>query len=244
MEARSMGSESGENGNNSKSRIRAFIFDMDGTLLETTCIDYKAWIKLFNDYNREFISFEEYRKLLGIKSAEVIKEYLGFGNEMLKQALEKRLGYIKDILEEEGLRTVLHAEEFLQAARSNYKMALATGARREKMETVLGRTDLRKYFDTIVTSDDVEKGKPDPSLFLEAARQLGIHPSEAIVVEDAVNGVTAARRAGMKCIAITTTTPFDQLQQADMIIHSYRNLEPLEIVERISMNGAPGTGSK
>lgn len=217
-----------------KNKIKAFIFDMDGTLLETTHIDYKAWVKLFGDHNTRFMSFDEYRKLLGVKSSEVIKKYLGLEDELLDEALEKRLRYIKEILEKEGLRTVADAEQFLKAtSKAGFRMALATGARREKMETVMGKTDLHKYFEVIVTANDVAKGKPDPDLFLQAAKLLNVSPSEAVVIEDAENGVIAAKNAGMKCIAITTTTPAQFLEGADLIIKSYSGLDPVLLADQL-----------
>jgi HAD superfamily hydrolase (TIGR01509 family) len=221
-------------------RISAFIFDMDGTLLESTKIDYNAWVMLFGEYGSDFVSFDEYRKLLGVKSIDIIKEYLTLEGDGLDMALKKRLQFIKDIIEEEGLMAVPYAEQFLiDAKNASFKMALATGARQEKMETVLGKVGLGKYFDVIVTGDDVRKGKPDPALFLEAAKRLGIEPSQAIVVEDAENGISAAKNAGMKSIAITTTTPAEELMQADLIINSYKGLDPIQIGAQLS-RPAPG----
>lgn len=216
-------------------KVRAFIFDMDGTLVDSTRIDYDAWVRLFNDHNKEFASYDEYRKLLGVKSSDVLKKYLDLDDNELEKALEKRLEYVKELYDKRGLAPVPHAEEFLKRLKSSsYKLALATGARRDKFEAVLEQVDISVYFDAIVTGDDVHTGKPDPALFLEAAKRLGVPPGEAIVFEDAENGVQAAREAGMYCVAITTTTPRERLKDADLIIDSYKDIDADDLVKKLS----------
>lgn len=206
--------------------ISAFIFDMDGTIVDSTEIDYRAWVRLFSDHEKEFMSYDEYKKLLGIKSADIIKEYLGFEGEDLEDALGRRLSYIKDIYNKEGLSAIPGAEDVLkQLKASGYKLALATGARKEKLEAVLERVNISAYFDVLITADEADKGKPSPALFLEAAKRLGVAPGECVVVEDAENGVLAAKNAGMRCIAITTTTPRESLKKADLIIGSYKDFD-------------------
>ena len=90
---------------------------------------------------------------------------------------------------------------------------------------------LRAYFDAIVSGSDLP-GKPDPAVFLEVARLIGVSPERCVVVEDAVAGVRGARRAGMKCVAVTTTNPAQLLKEADVIVERLDAL-PLDTFERL-----------
>ena len=213
--------------------IKAFAFDMDGTLVCSTWIDYLAWKLLFDDYNIPF-HYNEYVKILGVKSSEVIKIKLKVTAGELSDMLERKLKYFKDIVKKTGIETVPYAETFLKEIRNKaFRMALATGARREKFDFVFQNIKFASYFDAFVTGDDVKLGKPDPEIFIKAAKKLGILPSQMVVIEDARNGVQAAKRAGCKCIAITTTTAREDLSDADLIIDSYQALHIEEIMRSI-----------
>jgi beta-phosphoglucomutase family hydrolase len=203
---------------------KAIIFDMDGTLIASTHADYLAWKKLFADYEIKF-SYEDYVPALGIKSAELAKDVLHIDGEQLQQALKRKLVYFDEAIAAEGLNAIPYAAALLDyLQKHNIKMALATSSRREKMAMAMQHTDLLKYFDTIVTGEEVAHGKPAPDIFLLAAKKLNIHPSECIVVEDATRGIAAAKNAGMYCVAITTTHTADKLQGADLIIESFEEL--------------------
>jgi beta-phosphoglucomutase family hydrolase len=212
--------------------VKALIFDMDGTVTDSTETDYMAWKKVFAEYNADF-SYGEYVKVLGVKSTDILQQFLGLGPEELDRALKRKLHYFFQIVEEQGLSSIPHVESFLKKAREmSLQIALATGARKEKSDRVLEKVRLRQYFDVFITAEDVEKGKPDPEIFLRAARKLGASPEEVIVIEDAENGVLAAKKAGMKCIALTTTTGIDRLQPADLIVESFRSPELGEFLEQ------------
>jgi len=134
--------------------------------------------------------------------------------------------YFSEIVTEKGIQVVPYAIKFLKQLKAeNLKIALATSSRQEKMNFVLQLTNLTSYFDIIVTGDLVQKSKPAPDIFLKAAEKLQLKPEDCLVVEDAANGVKAAKNAGMKCVAITTTHTEDLLQQADLVINSYEDLD-------------------
>ena len=205
--------------------IKGVIFDMDGTLIETTEADYLAWKRVFTDYHKE-LSFEDYFPLIGMKSAIVVQSRLSLDEEETKKALSQKMKYFSEIVTEKGIQVVPYAIKFLKQLKAeNLKIALATSSRQEKMNFVLQLTNLTSYFDIIVTGDLVQKSKPAPDIFLKAAEKLQLKPDDCLVVEDAANGVKAAKNAGMKCVAITTTHTEDLLQQADLVINSYEDLD-------------------
>jgi len=201
--------------------FKGVIFDMDGTLIESTEADYLAWKQLFADYQKP-LSYEDYFPLLGAKSAVVVQSRLLLNEEQAKIALAKKLAYFTEIVSQSGIQPVPFAVKLLQQLQQyDLKIALATSSRREKMKMVLKLTGLLPYFEAIVTGEEVKRSKPAPDIFLKAAKKLELQPEQCLVIEDAINGIKAAKNAGMKCIAITTTHPPEMLQEADLIIDTY-----------------------
>lgn len=211
--------------------FKGVICDMDGTLIESTEADYLAWKRLFAEHNKE-LSFEDYFPLIGMKSAVVVQSRLLLEGEEAKEALAKKMDYFSDIVTDSGIKTVPFATKLLQQLKErNVKLALATSSRRPKMKMVLQLTELLPFFDVIVTGDEVSRSKPAPDIFLKAAERLQLLPHECIVLEDAANGVKAAKNAGMKCVAITTTHSADLLTEADLVIDGFEELDIKKLVE-------------
>lgn len=201
------------------------ILDMDGTLIESTEADYLAWKWLFADFGQPF-TFQEYMPLLGIKSADVLHYKLRLNGDALHQALQKKMDYFKEIVEDNGIRTVPFAPSFLKSLQAYpVKVALATSSRRHKMQLLMEKAELLNYFDAIVTGEEVHHGKPAPDIFIQAAQKLGMTPDKCVVIEDAANGVAAAKKAHMKCVAITTTHSAEQLLYADLIVDSFEKAD-------------------
>jgi beta-phosphoglucomutase family hydrolase len=211
--------------------IQAFIFDMDGTLIDSTQLDYQAWQQVMREYDAE-LPYEDYIAKLGAKSSEVAKGYLDVSDEEIDQLVSRREAYFRQLVDEKGLSLLPGAEQFLQQLRNAHlKTALATGSNAEKLEFIFGKLPLKQYFDAFVTADDVSRGKPDPEIFLLAAGKLGVEPANCVVMEDATNGLQAAKNGGMRCIALTTTRGADQLQGADLIVGGYPEIDVLHWLE-------------
>jgi beta-phosphoglucomutase family hydrolase len=204
---------------------KAVIFDMDGTLVDSTKADFLAWQRLFSHYDKQ-LTFSDYVPLLGIKSSKVIRDFLPVRNEEeVEFALTRKLVFFHQIISEHGIYPVPFADVFLkQVSQYNIPLALATSSRRAKMEMVMEKLNLLIYFDTVVTGGDVKNGKPSPDIFLQAAEKLNMLPEDCIVFEDAPNGVKAAKNAGMKCVALSSHQTIDSLQEADLVIDTFENL--------------------
>jgi beta-phosphoglucomutase family hydrolase len=204
---------------------KAVIFDMDGTLIDSTKADFLAWQRLFSHYHKE-LTFSDYIPLLGMKSSQVVMNFLPVKNqEEVEFALTQKLVFFHEIISEHGIYSVPYADVFLkQVKQYNIPLALATSSRRAKMEMVMEKLNLLLYFDTVVTGGDVKNGKPSPDIFLKAAEKLNMLPEDCIVFEDAANGVKAAKNAGMKCVALSSHLTPDILEEADLVIDTFEGL--------------------
>ncbi len=123
-------------------------------------------------------------------------------------------------------------EEFSEGLKdSGIKIALATSNTWEMADKVLTKVNLQNFFEEVTTSDEVTYTKPDPDLFLLSADKLGIERGECLVIEDAVSGVEAAHRAGMKVVAISRSETADLLQDADLVVEGFSELTPKTLEE-------------
>lgn len=210
---------------------------MDGTVIDSTRMDYEAWQKVMSEHDAE-LPYEDYIAKLGAKSSEIAKQYLDISDEEIDVLISRREEYFKQIVDEKGISLLPHVEQILQQLRNTHlKTALATGANRQKLQFIFERLPIEQYFDAFVTADDVTHGKPDPEVFLQAAKKLGVDPDKCVVMEDAANGLEAAKNGGMRCIALTTTRGADQLQGADLIISGYEELDVLHWLEAQQSQG-------
>lgn len=216
--------------------IRGLIFDMDGTVIDNNQHEYNAWTKAFEPYEVTF-AYEDYIKELGAKGEEIVKKYVDVSDEVASEIVQNKNKSFKENVEKKGLESMPFIQPILEQARQmGLKLALATGSKRDKMDLVFDNIDLRPYFNKIITADDVNNGKPDPEIFLKAAEKLGLEPEEVIVWEDAELGVKAAKNAHMKCVCITTTQKGDRsgLEEADIIIDTYQDLNLQDLIHKIT----------
>jgi beta-phosphoglucomutase len=205
---------------------KAVIFDMDGTLIESTNADFLAWQKVFADYNK-VLTFQDYSPMLGKRSFAVVKDLLQIkGEKEQAKALANKSSYFREVIDEHGLETVPYAVDFLKQIKElGIPMALATSSRREKTKMVLAKVELLSYFDVIVTAEDVVNGKPFPEVFLKAASMLQTPVENCVVFEDALSGIRAAKSAAIKCVAISSNHNAHLLDEADLVIETFKDLD-------------------
>ena len=112
-----------------------------------------------------------------------------------------------------------------ESKRMGLKVALATSAPKQNRDYILGKLGLENSFDVIVGDEDVEKGKPEPEIYLKTAKNLGVEPKDCLVFEDSIPGITSAKRAGMRVIALSTTHQAKNLTEADFITANFSEVD-------------------
>ena len=185
---------------------KGFIFDLDGVIVDTAKYHYLAWKKLANQLGFEFTK-EQNELFKGVSRKRCLEILLEIGNREATQEefdtwmVEKNVDYLKYIEnmdESEILPDVPRVLEFLK----ENNIPIALGSASKNAQPILEKVNLLHYFDTIVDGNNVTKAKPDPEVFLLAAKQLGVDASDCVVFEDAVAGVEAANAANMMSIGI------------------------------------------
>lgn len=204
----------------------AVIFDLDGTILDNNSYHLKAWKQYLLKIGRGMTDEEFNEHLNGRTNKDVVRYLYGqdiseetiWQHTMDKEALYREL-YRKDIKPVPGILDV-----FETLYQHQVPMAIATSGVQVNIDFMFEHVPIRKYFQAVVNSSHISKGKPDPEIFLKTASMLGVAPERCLVFEDAVVGVQAAKSAGMHVIAVTTTEPAAHLGAADLIIKDYTAL--------------------
>lgn len=202
----------------------AIIWDMDGVLVNTGEYHYQAWKKTCDELDIPF-SREQFRTTFGMNNAGIIEAIYGW---KLPPDREKIISEYKEKLFREAVKgkvKLLHGVKSALKSFSkwNLKQAIASSAPPKNIKVLVKELRIGKYFEVIVSGYDIP-GKPDPVVFLKAAQQMNSPHEKCIVIEDSIAGVEGAKRAGMKCIAVTTTNTTEALSKADLILDSLEDL--------------------
>lgn len=189
---------------------KAFIFDLDGVIVDTAKYHFLAWQKLANQLGINF-THEHNEELKGVSRVRSLDLILALGNitasqedknKWLIQKNEDYLSYLVDMDEREILPGVVKVLEYLK----NNNQAIALGSASKNARPILEKTGILSFFDAIVDGNDVTNAKPDPEVFLQAAQKLGVSNDNSIVFEDSVAGIQAANIASMISIGIGDAT--------------------------------------
>jgi len=212
---------------------RAFIFDMDGTIVDNMGFHSQSWIAFFERRGRKIDADEFFRATAGRQGKEIIRAYMG---EHLSDEENRLLNEEKETVYRElyqpHLKTIDGFEGLVEEARKHgVALAVATSAPAANIAFTLDGLNIRRHFDVIVGAADVARGKPEPDGFLLAAQRCGADPKDCIVFEDAPLGVEAARRAGMRCVVLTTTLPAEAFASFDNVIHIATDFSQLTTLE-------------
>jgi len=216
--------------NLSNNETRAVLWDMDGTLINSMPYHWHAWQDVLRQINRH-VEHGVWNQTVGMRNSEIIPllfpDMTPAEIMALDQAKEDRY---REIIETDGIDLLPGVAEWIQRFQAvGWKQAVASSAPPENVATIAHVLHLNGTFGAMISGADVQRGKPDPDIFLAAAQRLNVLPESCLVIEDAANGVEAAHRAGMKAIGVLNTQP--QLQ-ADLIIKSLDELT-WDMIEKV-----------
>lgn len=206
--------------------IKGVIFDMDGVLIESEAIYMESEKEFFKELGLEFTK-EEREKYTGIPVDEIWKEidkdYELKTKYSVNELIEKHIEIFYQGLKENDIQLMQGVEDwFKKLQENNYKMIIASSSFPKIVNYVYQKFNLAKYMEGFVNVNNIKNGKPDPEIFLKAAEQLALKPEECIVIEDSMNGVIAAKKANMKCVAFNNREDAMQnLEKADLLITEF-----------------------
>ena len=197
--------------------IKGVIFDLDGVLVSTDEMHYQAWNRLAQELHITGFTREDNRRQRGVSrmaSLEIVLEKADrtYSEEEKIELAERKNGYYLDLLEEMDESAVLENVKDVLEKLKNRGLLFAVGSASKNAPVILEKTGLMPYFDKISCGLDTTKSKPDPEVFLVAAKKLGLPPEECLVVEDSAAGIEAAAAGGMKSLGVG---PFYQSLHAD-----------------------------
>jgi HAD superfamily hydrolase (TIGR01509 family) len=207
--------------------VKAIIFDCDGVLVDSEPYSCAVWKPVLA--KRGVYIEEDFKLIVGKNSTDAIKFFFdkySFTGNIDEIAMEKEEEYYN--FAKGKIKPFPGTVEFIEKALElNLAICVASSGTPEKINFNLTEGGLACYFKTIISCEDIKKGKPEPDIFLASAERLGLKPENCIVVEDSLYGITAAKRAFMYCIGLTTSFPGERLIEADMIVDNLREV-PLE----------------
>lgn len=200
---------------------RAILWDLDGVLVDSAAYHFEAFRRLMAELGRTLEEDYFRQRLLGLRNEDILRHILGELPPDKLSSLAQRKEHIFRSLIVGRVEPLPGARELVLAAmRHGLRQAVVSSTPRENVRLVLRSLRLEDAFSVVVAEEDVRRGKPDPEGFLLGAQRLAVPPPACVVVEDAPEGVEAAKRAGMRCLAVATTRPPQMLSQADLVVPS------------------------
>jgi len=206
-------------------RVGGVLWDLDGTVIDSAAHHWIAWHDTLAAEGRS-VTPGDFANTFGKRNDEILHELFGQGveTEWIERVSEAKEQTYRRRLRERGLELLPGALAWFERLRSaGWRQALASSAPRPNIDAAFeSLAPLGRYLDTVVSADEVGRGKPDPAIFLEAARRLGLPPGRCIVVEDAPAGLEGARRAGMRSIGVLSE--HHTRLEADVVVPSLEAL--------------------
>jgi beta-phosphoglucomutase len=203
--------------------IKAIIYDMDGTIATSERIAREITEKFFGERGMN-LTDEEKRIMFGLNWKDLVKLVLNNRgkeyDQRLKTTLKER--YIRNM--SKGVEPMPNIYPLLEMSKANFKIALGTNSRMREVDIIFNKLGFERYFDLKLARDHIKEPKPNPEIYLKAAKMLGVKPEECVVFEDSVVGVKAAKAAGMKCVAIVNTHTKNDLKEANILVGNYSEI--------------------
>ena len=214
-------------------RNYAVLWDMDGVLVDTGDFHFQSWKETFEELDIPF-DREDFRITFGMNNAGILEQIFGrkLEPDEVTQISNKKEFLFRELVKgraEPQPGVLLWLKKFQEWG---IKQAITSSAPPENIEALVTELKIKEYFDAIITGFDLP-GKPNPDVFLKAADIIQVRPGSCIVIEDAIAGVEGAKRAGMKCIAVTTTNPAGKLMKADYIVEHLGKMSTYDFLSLI-----------
>ncbi|MBO0936767.1 beta-phosphoglucomutase [Fibrella sp. HMF5335] len=214
--------------------IKAFLFDLDGVLVDTAVFHYQAWRRMANSLGFDF-THEFNETLKGVSRMDSLDRILALGGvalpdeRKLELAAQKNDWYLELVNQMTPDDILPGAEAFVeQAKRAGMKIALGSVSKNAPL--ILARVGLTHVFDAIIDGSKITHSKPDPEVFLNGAAELNVQPAECVVFEDAVAGIEAAKRGNMFALGIGSP---DVLTEADLVVPSLEHITVAELLAAV-----------
>ena len=199
-------------------KYKAMLFDMDGVIVDSMPYHFISWFETLKKYDVTVSPFDIYEKE-GEKCETCVERFFKRDNIKCNNKIMEEVLKLRDKLYKKYFKVFLFPdiEQVInKLKKEGFLLAIVTGSNRDKVKSMLPKKIISK-FDVIIAADMIKKGKPYPDSYLTAAKQLKVKPSECIVIENAPNGIKAAKAAKMFCVAVTTSLPKQYLKYADII---------------------------
>jgi len=221
-------------------KLYGLIFDVDGVIADTEAVNARTTIKVFADLlGLKGVVRKDFDAGLGRGAEEYVKAGAGahglkLTEEQIRKVTQLRQEYFLKVLSQEPLPAFPGVLELMDQAmqREDFRLAIATSGTLEKSRAVLEAAKVPYRKMVYINGDHVKNKKPDPELFLLAAERMDIAPVNCVVIEDAPNGVQAAKAAGAKCIAVTNSTNAENLCEADLVCDSLEQIK-LDMIQEL-----------
>jgi HAD superfamily hydrolase (TIGR01509 family) len=200
------------------SKLAGILWDMDGTLVDSGDLHFQSWLDTLPKYGLS-ISRELFNETFGMRLDEIIRVMF---QEKYTPELVQTIGAEKEASFRESMPGKLQplpgVKKLIKLFKeANIPQAVASSAPQENVDAIMAELNFSPDFQAVVCAVNMP-GKPDPSVFLAAAKAIQALPQECIVIEDATHGIEAAKRAGMKCVAVTSNYPAEKLAEADIVV--------------------------
>ena len=216
-------------------KYKAFLFDLNGTMIDDMAYHVKAWHAIFNNLGIN-ISIQRMKEECYGKNDEVIERIMPgkfSEEEKTEMSYAKERAYQKTF--RPHLKLIDGLSEFLEKAiQQNIQIAIGSAAIMFNIDFVLDGLNIRKYFSAIVSADDVNRSKPDPETYLKCAEALNVPPKDCIVFEDAPKGVESAVNAGMRSVVLTILHDEHEFSQYPNIIACGKNYSDKQILDLLA----------
>ncbi len=215
--------------------LRAVIFDFDGVIADSEMVHFTAFNRALKPYHVQISKEQYFKEYLGLTDRDLLKTLVEQGKLKIKESQIDAVARKKMDIFEESVRAnadiIDGVVDFLRLLeQNNVAMAICSGALLAEIELILDKADLRRFFEVIVSAEQVAKGKPAPDGFLLTLEKLNekssepIKANECVVVEDSHWGLEAAKAAGMHTVAVTNSYSADELGLAEIVVDSLSEL--------------------